>query len=89
MFSSKGQTLLVWWDTLFVLILSFLAFIECWCDGFTSQCCHKYLHSTTKSRHQMKIGFFMDLLTKSSNLPIVFQEISNVADTCRAWLSVI
>merc|ERR1712142_161470 len=80
LFSSKDQTLLVWWDTFFVLDLSFDIF-NCvrsfyfQCDGFASQRFHKYLHSTTKSQHQMKSGFFLDVVIRQS--PSIFQLFSS------------
>ena len=58
-------------QTFFVLDLSFDIFngvrsFNFQCDGFTSQCFHKYLHSTTKSQHQMKSGLFLDVVIRKS-----------------------
>merc|ERR1739841_409837 len=88
LFSSKNQTLLVWWDTFFVLDLSFDIFngirsFNFQCDGFTSQCFHKYLHSTTKSQHQMKSGLFLDVVVRQG--PSIFQLFSSKDQTLLIW----
>merc|ERR1719489_574946 len=86
--SSEDQTLLIWGDTFFVLDFSFDIFngvrsFNFQCDGFASQCFHKYLHSTTKSQHQMKSGFFLDVVVRQS--PSIFQLFSSKDQTLLVW----
>merc|ERR1719376_1613790 len=49
-------------------------------DGFASQCFHKYLHSTTKSQHQMKSGLFLDVVIRQG--PAIFQLLTSKIKRC-------
>ena len=59
LFSSEDESLLVWWDTFFVLnlgldVLNRVAWLNLESDGFTGQSLDEYLHSTTETQDKMK-----------------------------------
>ena len=67
LFSSKDQSLLVWWDTFFVLnlglhILNGVTWFNFQGDGFSCQCLDEDLHTTTQTQHKMKGRFFLDVV---------------------------
>jgi len=67
LFASEDQALLVRWDTLLVLNLC-LNIIDCvrgfdfQCDGLASQGLDENLHSSTKTKDEMKSGFLLDVV---------------------------
>jgi hypothetical protein len=67
LFTSKDETLLIWWDTFFVLDLGFDVFDSvCWfdieSDGLTSKGLDEDLHTTSKSKDEMESGFLLDVV---------------------------
>ena len=65
--SSEDKSLLIWWDTFFVLDLGLDVFDGvCWLniksDGFTSEGLDEDLHSTSKSEDQMEGRLFLDVV---------------------------
>ena len=59
LFSSKDQSLLIWWNALLVLdlglhILDRIRGLDLESDGLASQGLHKDLHTSTKSQNEMK-----------------------------------
>jgi len=65
--SSEDKSLLIWWDTFFVLDLGLDVFDGvCWLniksDGFTSESFDEDLHSTSKSEDQMEGRLFLDVV---------------------------
>jgi len=70
--SSEDESLLVWWDTFFVLDLSFDVLNSvCWLDiegdCFTSESLDEDLHTTSKSEDQVKGGFLLDVVVRKSS----------------------
>merc|ERR1712168_626108 len=57
--SGENETLLIWWDTFFILNLGFDVFdgvrgLDFKSDSFSGQCFDEDLHTTTKSKDKMK-----------------------------------
>ena len=70
--SSEDKSLLIWWDTFFVLDLGLDVFDGvCWfnikSDGFTSKGLDEDLHSTSKSEDEMKGRLFLDVVIGESS----------------------
>ena len=67
LFTSEDESLLIWWDTFFVLDLS-LDVLNCvsWFniegDSFTSEGLDKDLHTTSESEYQVKGRFLLDVV---------------------------
>merc|ERR1712142_701511 len=60
--TSEDKTLLIWWNSLFILDLGFhvincVAWLNLQCDGLASQGLDKDLHTSTKSQDKMEGGF--------------------------------
>ena len=67
LFASEDQPLLVWWDSFFILnlglhILNGVAWFNLEGDGFAGQSFHKDLHSTSQAKHEVKSGFFLNVV---------------------------
>merc|ERR1712156_1314279 len=70
--SSEDETLLVWWDTLFVLYLSLDIFnsirrFNFKGDGLSSQGFDKNLHSSSETEYKMKSWFLLDVIIGKSS----------------------
>jgi len=57
--TSEDKTLLIWWNSLFILDLGFhvvncVAWLNLQCDGLASQGLDKDLHTSTESQDKMK-----------------------------------
>jgi len=70
--SSEDESLLIWWDTFFVLDLGLDVFDGvCWfnikSDGLTSEGLDEDLHSTSKSEDQMEGRLFLDVVVTESS----------------------
>jgi hypothetical protein len=67
LFTSEEQSLLIWWDTFFVLnfgldILDGVGWFNFESDGFSGQGLDEDLHTTSESKDQVKGGFFLDVV---------------------------
>ena len=67
--ASEDQPLLVWRDPLLVLdlalhVLDGVRSLHLKGDGLTSESFHENLHPTTKTEHQMKGGFLLDVVVR-------------------------
>jgi len=67
LFTSEDQSLLIWWDTFFVLdfgfdVLDGVGWFDFQSDGFSGQGFDKNLHTTSESEDQVKGGFFLDVV---------------------------
>jgi len=65
--SSEDESLLIGWDTLLVLDLSFDVLDGvCWLnikgDGLTSQGLDEDLHTSSKSKNEMESGLLLDVI---------------------------
>ena len=67
LFSSKDESLLVWWDSFLVLdlcldVFDSVSWFDIKSDGFSSQGLDKDLHTTSKSEDEMEGRFFLDVV---------------------------
>jgi hypothetical protein len=67
LFASEDQALLVRWDTLLVLnlclnVIDGVRGFDFQCDGLSSQGLDENLHSSTKTKDEMKSRFFLDVV---------------------------
>ena len=65
--SCEDKSLLIRWDTFFVLDFSFdifdgVSWFNVKGDGFTSEGLYENLHSSSKSENQVKGGLFLDVI---------------------------
>merc|ERR1712215_278767 len=65
--SGKDETLLIWWDSFFILnlglhVLDGVTGLHFQGDSLTSQGFHKDLHTTSKTQHKMKGRLFLDVV---------------------------
>jgi len=73
LFSSKDQSLLLWWDALFVLdfglhVLDRIIWLDVQSDRFPGQGLDKNLHSTTsKSENKMESRFLLDVVVREGS----------------------
>jgi hypothetical protein len=70
--SSEDESLLIWWDTFFVLDLCLDVFDGvCWfnikSDGFSSKGFDEDLHTTSKSEDEMEGRFLLDVVVGESS----------------------
>jgi hypothetical protein len=77
--SSKDESLLIGWDTFFVLNLSLdvinsVRWFDVQGDGLSSKSLHEDLHTSSKSQDQMESGFFLDIVVRESSS--IFQLLS-------------
>jgi len=86
--SSKYQSLLIWWNSFFVLNFCFNIFngirsFNLKSYGFSSECLHKDLHSSSKAKNQMKRRLFLDIvITQGSS---IFQLLSSKYQSLLIW----
>jgi len=86
--SSEDKSLLIWWDTFFVLDFSFHVFDRvCWLnikgDGFSSQSLNKDLHTSSKSEDQVESRFFLDVVIAESSA--IFQLFTSEDESLLIW----
>jgi len=67
LFSGEDQSLLIWWDTFFVLdfgfdVLDGVGWFNFESDGFSGQGFDKNLHTASESEDQVKGRFFLDVV---------------------------
>ena len=88
LFSSEDESLLVWWDTFFVLnlgldVLNRVAWLNLESDGFTGQSLDEYLHSTTETQDKMKGRFLLDVVVAQGSA--IFQLFSGEDESLLVW----
>jgi len=88
LFSSEDQTLLVWWDSFFVLnfsldVLNSITWFHFQCNGLSSQGLDEDLHTTTKSEHKMESRFLLDIVVTQGTS--IFQLFSSEDQTLLVW----
>merc|ERR1712180_441447 len=86
--SSEDQTLLIWWDSFFVLDLGLdvvdgVTGLNLKGDCLTSQGLDKDLHSTSKSQDKMEGGFLLDVVVAQGST--IFQLLSSEDQTLLIW----
>jgi len=72
LFTSKNQSLLIGWNSFLVLnlllhIIDGVAWLNIKSDSFTSKSFNKNLHTSTKSKHEMKGRFFLNIVVRQSS----------------------
>merc|ERR1711907_705996 len=72
LFSSEDESLLIWRNTFLILDLCFdvlngVSWLNIKGDGFTSEGLDEDLHTTSKSEHEMKSRFFLDVVVTESS----------------------
>merc|ERR1712038_1080241 len=88
LFSSEDKTLLIWWDSFFVLDLSFdifdgIRWLNLKGNGLACECFDKDLHTTTKTQHQVECGFFLDVVIAQS--AAILELFSSEDETLLIW----
>merc|ERR1712165_244329 len=86
--SSEDETLLIWWDSLFVLnlcldILDGVRWLNLECDGLACEGLDKDLHTTTETQHQVECGFFLDVVIAQS--ATILELLSSKDETLLIW----
>merc|ERR1712135_113305 len=86
--SSKDQTLLIWWDSFFVLdlgldIVDGITWLNLKSDGLTSQGLDKDLHTSSKSQDKMECGFLLDIVVAQG--ASILQLLSSKDQTLLIW----
>ena len=86
--SSENESLLIWWDSFFILDFSFNIFNGvCWfnikSDGFSSKSFDEDLHTSSKSENQMKSWFFLNVIVGEGSS--VFKLLSSEDESLLIW----
>merc|ERR1711962_802446 len=86
--TSEDQTLLIWWDSFFVLnlgldIIDGVTGLNLKSDGLASQGLDKDLHTSTKSQDKMECGFLLDVVV--TQCATVFQLLTSEDQTLLVW----
>ena len=74
--ASEDESLLIWWDSLFVLnlglnVVNGIAGFDVQGDGLASQCLDEDLHATSETEHKMESGLLLDVVIGQG--PVVLQ----------------
>ena len=88
LFTSENKTLLIWWDSFFILDLGLNIFDRVWwfyvqCYGFACQCFDKNLHATSKSQNKMECRFFLNVIVRESST--IFQLLTGKDKSLLIW----
>merc|ERR1711962_1804706 len=88
LFSSKDQSLLVWGDSFFVLDLGLHVFdgvrrLHLESDGFTGQCLHEDLHTSSETKNKMESGLLLDVVVRES--PAILQLFTSKDQSLLVW----
>jgi len=88
LFSSKDKTLLIWRNSFLILDLSFDIFngigrLNLEGDGLTSESLDKDLHTTTKTKYEMKSAFLLDVVIGKSTS--IFKLLTSKDETLLIW----
>jgi hypothetical protein len=72
LFSSKDESLLIRWNSFFVLDFGFNIINSVWrfniqCYGLSSECFDKDLHASSESENQMESRFFLNIVVREGS----------------------
>merc|ERR1719168_47766 len=86
--TSKYQSLLIWWNSFFVLDFGFYIFnvirsFNLKSYGLSSKCLDKDLHSSSKAKNQMKGRLFLDIIIAQGSS--IFQLLSCKNQSLLIW----
>ena len=86
--SSENKSLLIWWDSLFLLdlgltILDGVSWLDVKGDGLSSQGLDKNLHTSPKSENQVSGKFFLVFIARKSSS--ILQLFSGQDDSLLIW----
>jgi len=86
--SGEDKSLLIWWDTFFVLDLSLDVFNwVCWLnikgDGLSSKSLYENLHTTSKSEDQVEGWLFLDVIVGESSA--IFELFTGKDESLLIW----
>merc|ERR1711893_532848 len=86
--SSEDETLLIWWDSLLVLDLSFdilngIRWLNLKSAGLACEGLDEDLHTTTESKHQVECRFFLDVVIAQS--AAILELLSSEDETLLIW----
>merc|ERR1711962_1971525 len=86
--TSKDQTLLIWWDSFFVLdlgldVINGVTGLNLKSDGLASQGLAKDPHTSTKSQDKMEGGFLLDVVV--TQCATIFQLLTSEDQTLLIW----
>ena len=86
--SSEDKSLLIWWDTFFILdfgldIFNGVSWFNIKGDGLTSESLYEDLHTSSKSEDQVESGFLLNVVVwKSSS---IFKLLSSKDKSLLIW----
>jgi len=88
LFTSEDQPLLIRWDALLVLnfglnILNSVRRLDLECDGFTGQCLHEDLHTSSQPENKMEGGLLLDVVVGQS--PAILQLFTSEDQSLLVW----
>jgi len=88
LFTGKDKTLLVWWDSLFVLDLGLDVFdgvrsLDLKGDRFSGQGLDEDLHTASKSEYQMKGGLLLNVVVREGSA--IFELFTGENETLLVW----
>ena len=67
LFTGKDKSLLIWWNSFFILdlgldVLDAVSWFNVQSDGLSSESLHEDLHTTSESQDEMEGGFLLDIV---------------------------
>merc|ERR1712126_664906 len=88
LFTSEDQPLLIRWDALLVLnfglnILNSVRRLDLECDGFTGQCLHEDLHTSSEPENKVESGLLLDVVVGQS--PSILQLFTSEDQSLLVW----
>ena len=88
MLSSEDKSLLIWWDSFFILDFGLHVFDGvCWfdikSDGFSSEGLNEDLHTSSESENQVKSGLLLDIVVRKSSS--IFKLLSSEDKSLLVW----
>jgi hypothetical protein len=86
--SSEDKSLLIWWDSFFILDFGLHVFDGvCWFDikgdGFSSEGLNEDLHTSSESENQVKSGLLLDIVVRKSSS--IFKLLSSEDKSLLVW----
>ena len=88
LFTSKDQTLLIWWDPFLVLdfglhIVNCIGGLDLQSDGFPGKGLDENLHTTTQTKDQVESRLLLDIVIRES--AAIFQLLTSEDQTLLIW----
>jgi len=86
--SGKNESLLIWWDSFFVLDLGFdifdgIGWLDIKCNCLTSKGFDEDLHATTESENEMESGLLLDVVVTEGST--ILQLLSGENESLLVW----